>query len=390
MNLNQLTDLIGKTDTELSRQAGKSVNILLTIRNWLIGCRIFEYEQHGEDRAKYGQKLIPELSKKLMEKSVSSCSATRLHSYRQFYKCYPEILPTLSGKLKYVINQLDENDQILPTVSAESQKKVVEAMSSDIPRTSVETLLKNLPFSSFIELIKIEEPLKRSFYEVECLRGQWSARELRRQIATLYYERSAYSTDKKKLSSLVQKKAESSHPKELIRDPYVFEFLNIKPHEALRENDLRDSLLDKVQAFLLEMGSGFCFEARNKRLLIGEKYHFVDIVLYNRVLKRSILLELKIDEAKHENIGQLNTYVSYYKRYEMHEGDNPPVGILLCTKKDEAMVELAQADMNNDLFVSNYQFNLPEINKLKLFVEQSLHELKETKDTSCRLSGKPK
>jgi predicted nuclease of restriction endonuclease-like (RecB) superfamily len=380
MKLGQLTDLISKTDTELTRQAGKSVNILLTIRNWLIGYRICEYEQHGEDRASYGEKLIPELAKTLKKNGVSGCSTTALKIYRQLYLIYPGIGQTLSGQFKYLINQSDTSIiQISPTVSDQA---VLAGIVNDIPQVPADDLVKNIPFSSFVELLKVREPLKRSFYEVEFLRGQWSTRELRRQIVTLFYERSAYSTDKKKLSKLVQRKVESTNPKELIRDPYVFEFLNIKPHEALRENDLRDALLDKVQTFLLEMGKGFCFEARNKRILIGEKYHFIDIVLYNRVSKRSILVELKIDEAKHENIGQLNTYVSYYKKYEMHEGDNLPIGILLCTQKDEAMVELAQADMNNDLFVSNYQFNLPEIDKLKLFVQKSLHELKEIKSAS--------
>jgi len=381
MKLEQLTDLISETSNVLAQQAGKSVNTLLTIRNWLIGYRIFEYEQHGEDRAKYGAKLIPELSKQLRKKQIPGCSISPLKLYRQFYQVYPEIGLTLSGESKLIINQSDSwVSQISPTVSGQLEKAIKTKQKEDIPRIPIENLIKNVPFSAFAELVKIDDSFKRCFYEIESIKGQWSTRELRRQIATLYYERSAYSTDKKKLSKLAHEKAELANPKDMIRDPYVFEFLNIKPHEALRENDLRDALLDKIQDFLLEMGKGFCFEARNKRILIGDKYHFIDIVLYNRIIKRSILLELKIDEAKHENVGQLNTYVSYYKKYEMHKGDNPPIGILLCTQKDEAMIELAQSDMNNDLFVSNYQFDLPEIKKLKHFVEESLHELKDLKE----------
>lgn len=378
MKFEQLTDLISETNTILVQKAGKSVNSLLTIRNWLIGYRIFEYEQHGEDRAEYGKRLIPELSQLLEKKNVPSCSEPRLHAYRQFYKCYPEILSTLSRELYPFINQGYGENRIFSTVSRESQEN---NKSNDFtPRIPIDTLIRSIPFSAFAELIKIDDILKRSFYEVECIKGQWSTRELRRQIVTLYYERSAYSTDKKKLSYLVHGAAHTASPKDLVKDPYVFEFLGIKPQVALRENDLRDALLDKVQEFLLEMGKGFCFEARNKRILIGEKYRFIDIVLYHRILKRSILIELKIDEATHENIGQLNTYLSYYKKHEMHEGDNPPIGILLCTQKEEALIEYAQMDVDHELFVSNYQFALPEIKTLQAFVEESLHELHEIND----------
>lgn len=381
MKLEQLTDLISETNTVLAQQAGKSVNTLLTIRNWLIGLRIFEYEQHGEDRAKYGTGLITELSKQLRKKQIPGCSVSPLKLYRQLYQVYPEIGLTLSGEFKCFVYQSDSwVSKISPTVSGQLEKAVKENEKCDTPKVPIQDLIKNIPFSAFAELIKIDDPLKRCFYEVECLKGQWSTRELRRQIATLYYERSAYSTDKKKLSSLVHEKSELANPKDIIRDPYVFEFLNIKPHEALRENDLRDALLDKIQDFLLEMGKGFCFEARNKRILIGDDYYFIDIVLYQRILKRSVIIELKLNAVNHENIGQLNTYLSYYKKHEMYEGDNDPIGILLCTKKDEALVEYSLADINNDLFVSKYQFALPEIKELKHFVEESLHELQDLKD----------
>lgn len=160
--------------------------------------------------------------------------------------------------------------------------------------------------------------------------------------------------------------------KDLIRDPYIFEFLGFKPHEALRENNLRDSILDKLQDFLLEMGNGFCFEARNKRILIGGDFFFVDLVCYHRILKCHILIELKVGSFNHENVGQLNSYLSYYQKNEMTPGDNPPIGLLLCTDKNEPLVEYALAGISNKLFVSKYQFALPNEADLKKFLTKIL------------------
>ena len=194
-------------------------------------------------------------------------------------------------------------------------------------------LVERLAFTHFVELIKLEDPLKRTFYEIECIRGNWSVRELKRQINSLYFERSGLSKDKKKLAALAQEGAETAEPKLAIRDPYIFEFLGLKPKEVMSESHLEEELLDKLQDFLLEMGYGFCFEARQKRILIGDTHNFVDLVFYHRILKCHVLVELKLEEFSHETIGQLNTYVSWYRKNMMTEGDNPTVGILLCTKK---------------------------------------------------------
>ena len=343
------------------------------MRNWLIGYRIFEYEQRGEDRSQYGDNLIPSIVESLQKKHPGwGCSKTALKDYRKFYLVYPEIGQTVSDQFKNLKNQLDSQTQTSQTASGLFEFSATNDQSSTVPRVPIDKLLKNVPFSAFVEFLRIDDPLKRSFYEIECLRGQWSTRELHRQIVTLYYERSAYSTDKQKLAALVHQKAESLTASNFIQDSYIFEFLGIKPRDALRENDLKTALLDKLQDFLLEMGKGFCFEARNKRILIGEKYFFVDIVLYHKILKRNVLIELKINEATHENVGQLNMYLSYYKRHEMHEGDKPPIGILLCTQKDKALVEYAQEDVNNDLFISDYKFALPEVKTLEKFIKQNL------------------
>lgn len=235
-------------------------------------------------------------------------------------------------------------------------------------------LIQRLSFSHFAELIAISDETKRLFYEIECIRGNWSVRELKRQIGSLYYERSGLSKDKKKLAALAQEGAEAADPKLAIRDPYIFEFLGLKPREVMSESYLEDQLLDKLQDFLLELGHGFCFEARQKRILIGDTYNFVDLVFYHRILKCHVLVELKLEQFSHENIGQLNTYVSWYKKNLMSEGDNPPIGILLCTQRDRTLVEYALAGMDNDLFVSKYQLELPKKEDMQRFIEEQIRE----------------
>jgi len=235
-------------------------------------------------------------------------------------------------------------------------------------------LVQKLSFSHFAELIKIDDSTKRAFYEIECIKGGWSVRELKRQIGSLYYERSGLSKDKKKLAELANAGAERDAMRLDVRDPYVFEFLGLKPREVMSESHLEDQLLDKLQNFLLELGNGFCFEARQKRILIGDAHNFVDLVFYHRILKCHVLVELKLAPFSHENIGQLNTYVSWYRENMMTEGDNPPVGILLCTDKDHALVEYALAGMDNDLFVSKYQLELPDREQMQRFIEAELKE----------------
>jgi len=191
------------------------------------------------------------------------------------------------------------------------------------------------------------------------------------------YERSGLSQNKEQLAELAQSGAEKSEPNLAVHDPYVFEFLGIKSREIMRESDLEDQLLDKLQDFLLELGHGFCFEARQKRILIGDVHGFVDLVFYHRILKCHVLVELKVDSFNHENLGQLNTYVSWYRKNMMADGDNPPVGILLCTQKDHALVEYALAGMDNHLFVSKYQLELPRKEEIQRFLEDKMREVRD-------------
>ena len=338
----------------------------LTLRNWLIGCYITEYELNGKDRAQYGEKLFAQLAKALRELDVVRSEERELRRYRQFYQTYPRIRETLPPELGQWIPRQAESGDISRMVGAMALKSVAGAS----------TILSRLSFSHLVELIAIDDATKRSFYEVECIRGNWSVRELKRQIDSLYYERSGLSLDKKKLAALAQQGAEIQTILP-IRDPYIFEFLGLKPAEVMSESHLEAQLTEKLQDFLLELGHGFCFEARQKRILIGDEHFFIDLVFYHRILKCHVLVELKLEKFSHENLGQLNTYVNWYCRHMMTEGDNPPVGILLCTDKNHALAEYALAGMDNHLFVSKYLLELPKKEAMQRFIDEQLQEVTE-------------
>lgn len=377
LSFTELVDFIRCVHEELSDQAGRAVNLSLTLRNWLIGFYIAEYEQKGSDRAEYGARLLENLSSWLGETGMDGVAPRSLRQYRQFYLIYPGIWQTPSAKsLQSLIPS-----SIRQTLPAKSPSDSADTGSQKAPSTSAQfgipaaKLIQKLAFSHFVELIAIDDDVKRVFYEIECIRGKWSVRELKRQINSLYYERSGLSKDKTKLARLAQKGGETVEPKLAIRDPYIFEFLGLTPKEVMSESHLEEQLLDKLQEFLLELGHGFCFEARQKRILIGDSHNFVDLVFYHRVLKCHMLVELKLEQFSHESIGQLNTYVNWYKKNMMTEGDNPPIGILLCTHRDITLVEYALAGMDSGLFVSKYQLELPKKEEMQRFIESNVKEI---------------
>ncbi len=363
MNFEQLVNQIRAIHDQLAAQTSKAVNLGLTLRNWIIGCHIQEFELKGEDRGQYGERLFENLAERLHALGVPSCDRRQLYRYVDFYRLYPQIVGTLSPQFRGMLPARGATRKV-GTLSPRSTKVVVAA----------EALVEVLSYSHFELLAAIDDPLKRAFYEVESARGTWSVRELKRQIASLYFERSGLSRNKKKLAALVDAKAEHDSTALTIRDPYVFEFLGVRPEEVMPESRLERALLDKLEAFLLELGRGFCFEARQKRLLIGGEHFFVDLVFYHRILKCHVLIELKSDGFTHEYLGQLNTYVSWYREHEMSPGDNPPIGILLCTQKNHALVKYALAGMNSQLFVSKYQLALPDEAEMQAFIEARLKE----------------
>ena len=344
--------------SEAAAQAGRAVNLSLTLRNWLIGCYIAVYELRGKDRAVYGERLFVSLAAELTRLKVSNANRRQLYRYLRFYRTYPGIVGALSPQFRSLLPEGVSLDE-----------PIVGTTSPPLP-VSVEILLNRLSYSHLELIVDQDDEPKRDFYAAECIRGNWAVRELRRQIASLYYERTALSRDKAKLASSIKAQAE---PASLaIRDPYIFEFLGLKPREVMSESHLEDQLLDHLQEFLLELGHGFCFEARQQRILIGDHHGFVDLVFYHRILKCHVLIELKLEEFSHENIGQLNTYVSWYRSNVMAPDDNPPIGILLCAAKDHSLVEYALAGIDNQLFVSKYQLHLPDREQLRRELERSL------------------
>ena len=225
-----------------------------------------------------------------------------------------------------------------------------------------------LTWSHYIILLRVKNPQERSFYEIEAAKQQWSKRQLQRQVGSSLYERLALSRDKDEVLRLANEGQTIEKPADLLKNPLTLEFLGLKPDASYSESKLESAIIDKLQMFLLELGKGFCFEGMQKRMIIDDEYYFADLVFYNRLLHCNVIVELKNDEFRHEYLGQLNAYVSYYKENEMHEGDNPPVGILLCTRKGRKMVEYALAGMDNNLFVSTYLLQLPDKNTLEKFL----------------------
>ncbi len=358
-----LVDLIRQTHQELSAQANKAVNVSLTFRNWLIGHHISEYELLGRDRAQYGEQLLTELAREL--KSVSNCNRRQLYRYLRFYRLYPAIVGTLPPQFKN-----------LPGIKKTAENTGETKVGTLSPQFEVPAnqLISCLSYSHLELIVDLENETQRAFYEVEAIQGNWSVRELKRQIGSLYFERSGLSHNKAKLAELANQSAEQNTLLN-IRDPYIFEFLGLKPAEVMSESHLEQQLIDKLQNFLLELGHGFCFEARQKRILIGDEHFFVDLVFYHRILKCHVLVELKLERFSHENLGQLNTYVSWYRAHKMTEGDNPPIGILLCTDKNHALAEYALAGMDNQLFVAKYQLELPKKEEMQRFLDEQLKEV---------------
>ena len=356
LDLSALVSAVRQVHDRCAAQASRAVNISLTLRNWLIGAYLHEYELRGADRASYGERLFAEVAEQLSGANVSNCSRRQLYRYARFFRLYPEIVGTLSPQLA----------GLLPTGADK-----VGTLSPQLPRDP-QNLVNKLSYSHLEQLVDLEDDAERAFYEVEATNGGWSVRELKRQIGALYFQRSGLSKQPHQLASLVETSADLAPPALSIRDPYIFEFLGVKAKEVMAESDLEDALLDKLQEFLLELGHGFCFEARQKRILIGDSHGFVDLVFYHRILKCHVLLELKVAAFSHEHLGQLNTYVSWYKRNMMTAGDNPPVGLLLCTRKDHTLVEYALADLPNQIFVSKYQLELPSKEQIQEFINAQI------------------
>ncbi len=381
MNFPQLANNIRFTHEILQNNAFRAINQNITVRNWLVGFWIVEFEQNGEDRAKYGDKLLDTISKTI---SVKGLGVTTLSQCRKFYLTYPTIGIEINKYLhnqKYIeifqstTEKLLIPDDITFNDLITNKMQIFQSTTEKFPQIEPAKLFNNLSFSHFAELIYIDEPLKRVFYEIETIKGCWSVKELKRQIESSCYERSNLSNKPELLTGLVHQKAEHYTTTNIIKSPYVFEFLGYKSSDVVEESDFETMLINHIQDFILELGNGFCFEARQKRILIDNEYFFVDLVFYHRILKCHVLIELKTRKFSYIDIAQLNTYVAYYHDKVKTEDDNPPIGILLCTDVTSDMVRYATAGMDENLFVSKYLLQLPSKESLIEFLNNELKHL---------------
>jgi predicted nuclease of restriction endonuclease-like (RecB) superfamily len=346
-----LVAAIHSASEQAVHRAAVAVNQWLVIRNWLVGAYLVEYEQNGSDRAKYGAKLLERLAGDLAELKIKGLDVRTLRDCRKLFTIYPQI----RGPLDPEFGTIPLFSPIRGPVTPESE--IAKTSSAPTPLSS--ELLSRFSWTQLRELMVIDDPWKRAFYENEILKGHWSKRQLQRQIESLLYERTGLSTDKKTVIERARKQEPQESIEDLIRDPYILEFAGLADRPAYSENDLETALLDHLQRFLLELGNGFCFEARQFRITTGNRHHRVDLVFYHRLLRCHVLIDLKIRAFKHEDAGQMNFYVNWFKEHQMLEGDHPPVGIILCSSKDHTDVEFATAGMDAKLFVSAISSRCP-------------------------------
>ncbi len=364
MNYDALIHSISDAHAQAQAGAAGAVNRHLILRNWLIGAYLVEFEQNGEDRAAYGTGLLKQVAKDLKAQAVTGTSPDMLERMRLFYTYYPQLQNTISSP---VVRKLIESNAS-PDKSAPVVRKSCEDRSPS-PLT-IDRVLE-LSWTHLAELSRLDDSWKRAFYENECLKGGWSKRQLQRQIGSMLYERTGLSTDKQAVIENARRQAIESPARiaDLIRDPYVLEFAGLAEKSHYLERDLESALLDHLQSFLLELGTGFCFEARQKRVTVGDEHDYLDLVFYHRLLRCHLLIDLKIRPFQHGDAGQMNFYLNHWKSEVMQPGDEPPVGLILCTDKKDTRVDYATAGLDHDLFVSRYLVALPKPEELQHLIE---------------------
>ena len=369
MTIHNDADLLTKRIAELIENSRKQVvaqvNSTMVRTYFEIGRLIVEKEQQGESRAAYGKGLLKELSQRLTTRFGKGFSVDNLENMRRFYQTYgSSISETASRIFKNGISETAS--RILQ--SGESSTKLTKTGSSSQPIAQF-----TLSWSHYLFLMRIENTAERQFYEIECAKNHWSLRELRRQFDAALFERLALSTDKARVQELAQKGQIIEKPSDAVKDPYILEFLGLPEKSEYSENELETRIIDHLQDFLMEMGKGFTFVGRQVRFTFDEEHFKVDLVLYNRLLRCFVLIDLKIGKLKHQDLGQMLMYVNYYDRYEKTDDENPTIGILLCNEKSDKMVEMTLPEDSN-IYASKYQLYLPD---KKLLQEKMLEWLAE-------------
>jgi predicted nuclease of restriction endonuclease-like (RecB) superfamily len=370
MNYAALLTAISDAHQQAQAGAAGAVNRHLILRNWLIGAYLVEFEQNGEDRAEYGARLIQRVASDLKSRAIGGLGASMLKDCRTFYRLYPQIRQPAVGELSGG-GLLPIRQSVVGESAALEKSSSPPGKLSAQPRPLPPAVVLRLSWTHLLELIRLDDPWKRAFYENECLKGNWSKRQLQRQIGSLLYERTGLSTDKQAVIEHARQQAADA-PMDiasLIRDPYILEFTGLAAQPHYLESDLETALLDHLQSFLLELGTGFCFEARQKRITVGNEHDYLDLVFYHRILRCHLLIDLKIRAFQHGDAGQMNFYLNYWKENVMAQGDQPPVGLLLCTDKDQTKVEYATGGLDHQLFVSRYLVALPKPDQLQQLIE---------------------
>lgn len=365
---------IQQTQDVLQNNARLVINRHVTAKAWLTGYYIVEYEQKGADRAKYGEQLLKKLAEKLKDKKTFSYRTLRL--YRQFYLVYNRLgLPIK----KYLCGNLSIGQSVIAKLKSSQNEGLiiwqsVIAKSSDVVGNEVwvdpQELFDKLSFTHLAAILPISDPLERAFYETMAIRGTWSVRELQRQIDSNYYFRSGWSQKPEALAKLVEGKAETDTLALDIKSPFTFEFLGLQAKDVVEESDLETALITHLQDFILELGMGFCFEERQKKMLIDDRYFKADLVFYHRILKRHVIIELKANRLNYADAAQLRMYLAYYRKNIMQPDDNPPIGILLCSEVGQEMAEYSLLDLDESVFISKYQLNVPSKERMTEFLRK--------------------
>ena len=364
MTFKNLVSGINTVNECLRESAACAINQHVTARNWLIGYYIVNYEQNGLDRAQYGESVLKNLSSCFNEDGLSY---RNLRLYRQFYLTFPSLGNSVVAFIKSS-NQIWQSP-IAKLQSSDFQQEIIgQSLIAKSSSKSIyvpeDKLFNRLSYTHLLQLLPIEDPLERAFYEIECIKGVWSVRELQRQIKSNCFLRSGLSKCPDKLIALVNDSAERTDITDVIKSPYTFEFLGLPAKDVIEESELEKALMDHLQEFILELGQGFCFEARQKRILIDNNYFFYDLLFYNRLAHCGVIIELKTEALDYKDVAQINMYRNYYKENFMAPGDNPPIGILLCTKSGKEMVRYAMDGIDKNLFVQEYSLHLPSEEKL--------------------------
>ncbi len=371
----ELVGRIAAASDALREGAMAVVNRSVTARAWLTGCYIVEYEQHGLDRARYGERLLERLAERLEDRGLSVAS---LKKFRQFYMMYPRLSGPIAAFLSLRSGKRESATiQLPPAHAGKGESAIIPSGSRPLledaggmPEVAPDALFSHLSFTHILQLLSLPDPLQRTFYAWSAIRGTWSVRELRRQIASRYFERSGWSGDPARLARLTDARADTETARESLRSPHVFEFLGLAAKDVWEESDLEQAVIDHLKTFMLEMGMGFCFEARQKKILIDGRYHKIDLVFYHRILKCHVLVELKAKRFGYEDAAQLSVYMAHYRKHEMQPDDNPPVGILLCTEAGAEMAEYVSTFVDPGLFVAKYEVQLPPKERIAAFLKR--------------------